>query len=249
MVREAGPSVAAPPLNLVVLQAEADAGPGHLTDWARDRGVELDVVDVCNDPELPSPEGYAGAVALGSDASWADARRPAWMERQLAWLGEAERAAVPVLGICFGAQHLARTLGGTAARAASPEIGWMEVESLAPSLIAPGPWMQWHGDAFTPPPGAELLARSAVCTQAFAVGPHLAVQFHPEVTPAVAAGWARTYADAARRAGVDPATIAADSERHGVQAARAAFALFDGFLARARAAAPRTARMHARTPG
>jgi GMP synthase-like glutamine amidotransferase len=235
-------------LPALVLEHQRDAPAALLADWARARAIALEVCTVDELATVARVEQRPFVVTLGSDAAAYDTGVP-WLADERRVLDRAVASGVPVLGICFGAQHLARTLGGTAARAASPEIGWMEVESLAPSLIAPGPWMQWHGDAFTPPPGAELLARSAVCTQAFAVGPHLAVQFHPEVTPAVAAGWARTYADAARRAGVDPATIAADSERHGVQAARAAFALFDGFLARARAAAPRTARMHARAPG
>jgi hypothetical protein len=94
-----------------------------------------------------------------------------------------------VFGICFGAQALARALGGSVVRAAHPEIGWTSIDSDVPELIEAGPWFQWHSDRFTLPPGAVELARNAVAVQAYRVGRSLGVQFHPEVARAGIARW------------------------------------------------------------
>jgi GMP synthase-like glutamine amidotransferase len=141
-----------------------------------------------------------------------------------------------VLGICFGAQHLARALGGTVAPAPRMEVGWLDVETLAPEVVPPGPWFQWHRDAFTVPPGAELLARSPVGPQAYRLGPHLAVQFHPEVTPAVVADWAEHYPEGIARAGTTVEALLSGSARHALDARARAWALFDAFLEGVRSA-------------
>jgi GMP synthase (glutamine-hydrolysing) len=216
----------------LVLEHEADAPVGLLGDWAAERGIALEVVGT--DGPLPDPAGRPFVVALGSEASaWDD--RVAWLAAERAVLDRALVAEVPILGICFGGQHLARALGGLVSPARRAEVGWLEVETLAPELVPPGPWLQWHRDAFTLPPGAELLARSAVCVQAFRRGPHLGVQFHPEVTPAIALGWARDYPESMERAGTDLASVRAGGEAHAADARVRAFALFDAFLAAARA--------------
>ena len=77
----------------------------------------------------------------------------------------------------------------------------------------PGPWLEFHNDQCIVPPNATVLARNALCVQAFAVGRHLAVQFHPEVDGAQVRRWLDDGgARAAQRAGQDPAALAAQSE-------------------------------------
>ena len=215
----------------LVLEHEADAPVGLLGDWAAQRGIALEILGT--EGALPDPGGRPFVVSLGSEASAFDDAVP-WLAAERAVLDRAVDGAVPVLGICFGGQHLARTLGATVQPAPRPEVGWLEVETLAADLVSPGRWLQWHRDAFTLPPGAELLARSAVCVQAFRHGPHLGVQFHPEVTPAIALGWARDYPESMARAGTDLATVRAHGEAYADGARVRAFALFDAFLASAR---------------
>lgn len=215
----------------LVLEHEADAPVGLLGDWAAQRGIALEVVGT--EGPLPDPVGRPFVVSLGSEASAFDDAVP-WLAAERAVLDRAVTARVPILGICFGGQHLARVLGATVGPASRPEVGWLEVETLAADVVAPGRWLQWHRDAFTLPPGAELLARSAICVQAFRHGPHLGVQFHPEVTPAIASGWARDYPASMARAGTDLATVRAGGEAHAASARVRAFALFDAFLASAR---------------
>jgi GMP synthase (glutamine-hydrolysing) len=227
-----------PPPPALVLEHEADAPVGLLGDWAAERGIALEVVGTGG--PLPDPRGRPFLVLLGSEASAFDDGVP-WLAAERGVLDRALSAGVPVLGICFGGQHLARALGATVGAAARPEVGWLDVETLAPAVVPPGPWLQWHRDAFTLPPGAELLARSAICVQAFRRGPHLGVQFHPEVTPAIALGWARDYPESMGRAGTDLATVRTGGEAHAADARLRAFALFDAFLASARS----TSRMRA----
>jgi GMP synthase-like glutamine amidotransferase len=220
--------VSAPAL---VLEHEPDAPAALLAEWAGARGIALEIVPAGE--AIPDPAGRPFLVSLGSEASAFDDAVP-WLGAERTVLDAALAAGVPVLGICFGAQHLARALGGTVARAPHPEVGWMEVETLAPELIDAGPWLQWHRDAFTLPPGAELLARSPAGVQAFRLGPNLGVQFHPEVTAAVVEDWAAHYPESVQRAGT---TVEAVRERTALHASFArvrAWELFDRFAAAAR---------------
>jgi GMP synthase (glutamine-hydrolysing) len=216
------------PAPALVLEHEADAPVGLLGDWAAQRGIALEVVGT--EGPLPDPAGRPFVVSLGSEASAFDDAVP-WLAAERAVLDRAVADGVPIFGICFGGQHLARALGSTGGPASRPEVGWLEVETLAADLVPPGRWLQWHRDAFTLPPGAELLARSEICVQAFHHGPHLGVQFHPEVTPAIALGWARDYPDSMARAGTDLTTVRAGGKMYATGARLRAFALFDAFLA------------------
>ena len=219
----------------LVLEHEADTPPGLLGEWAQARGIALEVIDAR--VAEADVAGRPFVVSLGSEASAADDDVP-WLARERAVLDAAVAADVAVLGICFGAQHLARTLGGTVARAPRPEVGWLAIETFDPAAIPPGPWLQWHGDVLTLPPGAELLARSPVGPQAFRAGPHLGVQFHPEVTPAIVAGWAAGDPGAPARSGTTVDAVLADGDALAADVRGRAWALFDAFAASVGAPTP-----------
>ena len=172
------------------------------------RGAELAVHLVPDDGPLPALDGVDHIIVLG--AAWSvydEAAVGHWIGAELAWLRQADRAGVPVLGICFGAQALSAALGGEVRPAARHEIGWTTIETLAPDLIEPGPWLEFHGDQCLPPAQARILARNEVGVQAFALRANLAVQFHPEVDGAQLKRWLDGGADAtaAEQAGQDPA--------------------------------------------
>ena len=181
---------------------------------------------------FPDPAGYDLLVPGGAPwSAYDDVLVGAWLRPELDWLRAAAAAGVPVLAICFGAQALARALGGGVAASDRPELGYTDIETDEPGLVGPGPWFQWHYDTFTVPPGAREVARNAAGPQAYAIGRCLAVQFHPEVTPEIVAAWmANGGAGQAARRGIDPAGLLA-----GMRAERAASrarcaALVDAFL-------------------
>jgi GMP synthase-like glutamine amidotransferase len=216
----------------LVLEHGADAPPGLLADWAAERGIGLDVRRA-GDP-LPELNGQAFVVSLGSDHNPNDTHVP-MVAAELAFLQEAVRRDVPVLGLCFGGQMLAKVLGGSVERAPAAEIGWHEVQTTAPELIPPGPWLQWHYDRFTLPPGAEQLASSPAAVQAFTHGRHLGVQFHPESTIEIVRGWARADEQRLGAIGIEDGEARLElGRRHADAAARAAFDLFDAFWQRTR---------------
>jgi GMP synthase-like glutamine amidotransferase len=213
----------------LVLQTQDNCPPGLLCEWAGSRGISLDVLRVDRWADLPDPGEYAFAIALGSDASLAG-RPPEWVANELDWIRRAVGAGVPVLGICFGAQALAVALGGSVERLPAPENAWIEVDTDDPVRIPPGPWLALHQDGITPPPLAYELARNRTGAQAFSIGRHLGVQFHPEATPPILRGWIDDKADSLGVARERLLTQARELRR---AAAAAALALFESFAAQA----------------
>jgi GMP synthase (glutamine-hydrolysing) len=139
-------------------------------------------------PPIPDPEAVDLLVVLGSAAAADDDTLP-WLAPERAYLARAIARRTPVLGICFGAQLLARELGGTVGRAVGPERGFVPLRSADPDLLPDGEWLQFHDDTATLPPGAELVAANDSGVQAFRHHRQFGVQFHPEVTPAAFAAW------------------------------------------------------------
>jgi GMP synthase-like glutamine amidotransferase len=219
-----------------LLLQHGDYGPpGLLAEWLDERGIAYDLHRTYVGEPMPDPTGYAFVATLGSDRNPNETDDPA-VAAELALLRRAVDDDVPVLGLCFGGQALAVVLGGSVETAPRPEIGWTEIETDDPELVPPGPWLEWHFERFSSPPGATEIARTSVATQAFIHGRHLGVQFHPESTVEIVEQWAESDRDRVGDVAVDatPAQRAAARE--------AAFALFDGFLERANEAAPVAAR-------
>ena len=208
-------------MRVVVIRHHEIDDAGFIADAFRARGAELAVHLVPDDGPLPALGGVDHVVVLGAAWSVYDEQKVGrWIGAELDWLRAADAAGVPVLGICFGAQALAAALGGQVEAAPRKEIGWTTVESLDPELIEEGPWLEFHGDLCVPPPGARLLARTDVCAQAFSVGRHLAIQFHPEVDAAQLSRWMADGGKAdAERAGLDPDKLVAQTEAEEPQAA------------------------------
>jgi GMP synthase-like glutamine amidotransferase len=142
-----------------------------------------------------------------------------------------------VLGICFGAQALCAAFGGRVEVAPRQEIGWTVIDSLDDGLIPAGPWFEFHGDRCLPPQQARLLASNDLGAQAFSVGRHLAVQFHPEVDGAQLRLWLEAGGrEEAERAGHDPDKLVAETIAHEPAARDRADLLVTSALRIARAA-------------
>lgn len=182
--------------------------------------------------DFPDARDYDVLVPLGAPwGAWDDACIGNWLVPEIAWLRDAVESGMPVLGICFGGQLLARALGGTVAPAPRGEIGWTSVWSDRPTLVGEGPWFQFHYDRWTVPPGAVEIARTPAASQAFVVGRSLAVQFHPELDPAGLQGWMDWGgASKVEENGDDPAIMLAQTRAFEAAARERTFALVDAFL-------------------
>jgi GMP synthase-like glutamine amidotransferase len=156
------------------------------------------------DQEEAVPEDaadFAGLVFMGGPMS-VNHDLP-WIHQLLRLINDAVAKDVPVLGHCLGGQLMSKALGGEVTRAPVKEIGWGEVSVTEPAQGArwfgPGrlalPVFQWHGETFSVPSGAQLLLSNGWCTnQAFAMGPHLALQCHIEMTEELVRSWCETGA-------------------------------------------------------
>lgn len=189
-------------MRILVVQHDLEAPLGSLGGPLRARGEITSLLG--REAPLPTTiEGYDLVVVLGAVDSVLDQPAEGWYRNEQALLRDADAVGVPILGVCFGAQVLADTFGGSVQVLPVPEVGWTTVRSERPDLVPEGPWLNFHTDGVTPPPAARVLAVSDACVQAFVLGPHLAVQFHPEVHADQVAYWTDWLKPSLDAAGAD----------------------------------------------
>jgi len=229
-------------MRALFIQHDHASPAGPVADRFLQRGYDVEyfqVVDEADyyDPnvhaEFPDFTAYDVVVPMGAAwGAWDDEGIGRWLGPELDAVRAAHAASVPMLGICFGGQLLARALGGRVGRAPSPEFGWHVVHSDDEKLVPEGPWFQWHYDRFTVPPGATEIARSPKAAQAFVIGRTMGLQFHPEVTSDVLAAWMGVHGSEQDLIGdgIDPELLMAQSRAQDEPATQRAYALVDAFL-------------------
>lgn len=152
-----------------------------------------------------------------------------WIARERALMRRLIDKAVPVLGICFGAQLLATAVGGAVKPMRHRYRGWME-NTVASTPMWQGPWLRWHGDFITLPVGIKVLASDNETVQAFEYGNAVGVQFHPEVSNAVLKDWGAyrsAMPDEDQRSLVKALNYA---NNHAFEIEKRAFSLFDNIF-------------------
>lgn len=173
---------------VLILQFMNDDAPAYLGTWLHLRGIDADVHLAEGSRAFPERiDGYRALALLGGSMSVNDDL--AYLRTAERLIGHAMERGVPVLGHCLGGQLMARTLGAKVAASTAPEIGWQRITCADVAerqhWFGPDPVQHvfhWHYEAFDLPLGAVSLASSPACRhQAFAIGPHLALQFHVEV--------------------------------------------------------------------
>jgi GMP synthase-like glutamine amidotransferase len=171
-------------------------GPGYLAAFLDRHGIKWQLHAIDEGADVPvSALGCSGIALMGGPMSVND--RLPWMGPMLALVRDAVACGVPVVGHCLGGQLLAKALGAQVTRAAEPEIGWAEVtltdNPLAQSWFGePDHFLSfhWHGETFRVPEGATRLAGSALCAnQAYALGKHIGMQCHVEMTRELIESW------------------------------------------------------------
>ena len=217
-------------MSVLVLKPHRLSLAGHIGGALTARGIELVDHVLSDDDAPPSIAGHDAVIVMGAPWSvYGDEVAP-WIDGALEAIRDAVARNVPILGICFGAQAFAQAMGGRARPADDHEVGWRTVQTTDPATIPEGPWFMWHGDTFDLPPGATAVATTPVGVQAFTMGPHLCVQFHPEATPEMIEDWLGHSDADFRRAGIDPADVLEESRRREPEARACAAALVDRFL-------------------
>jgi len=155
----------------------------------RDTGYSIHYVEAGMDDVAAIHPSADILVVLGAPIGACDEDEYPFVGDELRLLESRLSAARPTLGICLGAQLIARVLGSPVYRGACKEIGWAPVQWTPEGRLSPLqhledlPVLHWHGDTFDLPDGAQRLASTVLTpNQAFAFGPAiLALQFHPEV--------------------------------------------------------------------
>jgi len=171
-------------------------GPGYFATFLDAHRVPWRLVKVDAGESVPAnPREFSGLAFMGGPMSVNDDLP--WIRDVLALINSATDADIPVLGHCLGGQLMSKALGGKVMRNIVKEIGWGKV-AVADSPAARD-WFgatreftgfHWHGETFTIPPKATRLAESAYCdNQAFALGKHLGMQCHVEMTAELIRSW------------------------------------------------------------
>lgn len=223
---------------ILVLQHSKMSDAGHLGAALRAHGQRIRTVRIDLGEALPPDlDDVHGLVSLGGPQSANDGA--AWVAQELALIREAHGRGIPFLGLCLGAQMLAKALGGEVARMERPELGWTAVRTASIGvedvLHAGIGWEQWvfesHGEHVArPPEGATLVMKGTACAvQAFRVGAlSYGIQYHPEWTRETITAEVDSWSDAElAAAGTTRAAVRSGTAEHYPAAERNARRVFE----------------------
>ena len=196
---------------VAIFRTARSEGPGYFATYLERRSVPWKVVALDEGESVPrDPRRFSGLVFMGGPMSVNDDLP--WIAPALELIREAVRKDVPVLGHCLGGQLMSKAFGGAVTRNAVKEIGWGEVR-VADNAVARG-WLgdlpsfmsfHWHGETFSIPPGASRVLENEHCAnQAFALGVHLGLQCHVEMTQDLIEAWVRGGQDEIRQSAKSP---------------------------------------------
>ncbi len=187
-------------MKILTLQFQNSGGPEAFGGALKACGATLDICNFDSGGTLPAGiDGYDGLLVLGGVMNAHDDAEYPYLGNVAAMIAEFHHAARPVLGICLGAQLIARALGGRAYFHDVPEVGFVEIflngeaaaDPLLAGLEATQNIMEWHYQTFDMPPGSHLLATSELCrNQVYRVGEATyGFQCHFEVSQAMVQDW------------------------------------------------------------
>ena len=186
-------------MKIIVIVHEASEGMGTLEDFLAFKKTSIVLKRLYANDSLPNnPEAYDAIVTMGGPMNAFEDEKYPFLQEEVIFLRQAIDRAIPILGICLGAQMIARACGASVYKAPQKEVGWSEVgltEKGEDDMLFRGvsetlPVLQWHEDTFDLPVGGHLLATSLSCpNQAFRYFNAYGLQFHVEVTPQILSEW------------------------------------------------------------
>jgi GMP synthase-like glutamine amidotransferase len=181
---------------VAILQHQLPENAAYLTTWLERHRVDYVIFNAGADEEFPaSIEPYSALAVMGGGMSANDALLSNRQAEIL--ILQAMRLDRPVIGHCLGGQLMSRALGAAVTASPRPEIGWQPIQyenlDVAREWFGDAPTntvAHWHYESFGIPAGAVRVATSPACpNQAWAMGPHLAMQFHIEITETKMQSW------------------------------------------------------------
>jgi GMP synthase-like glutamine amidotransferase len=228
---------------VAIFRASPTEGPGYFATYLERRGVRWQVVRLDAGDSVPrDARKYSGLVFMGGPMSVNDPLP--WVAPALELARDAVRKDVPLLGHCLGGQLMSKALGGVVQKNPVKEIGWGEVRiadnEVARSWAGELPAFEsfhWHGETFSIPPGGTRVMESAHCAnQAFAIGKHLGMQCHVEMTRELIESWLESGAgeiaeSRSSPAVQDPAEIRRDMQARLARLNEIAGRIYDRWLA------------------
>ncbi len=179
-------------------------GPGTVETYFQGGGFSLKIVDLSRGEKLPSDfSDIEAVVSLGGPMNVYEEQKFPFLKEEDLFIKETLKKQIPFLGICLGAQLLAKAAGAKVSKSSTKEVGWFKVQlqkiaqkdfllcGLGPEITV----FQWHEDTFDVPQSGTLLATGPNCPhQAFKVGKcAYGIQFHIEVTEAIINDWCKAY--------------------------------------------------------
>ncbi len=177
---------------LHLLQHVPFEGLGSIESWATNRAMTVSSTRLFAGESLPrSLDGIQLLVIMGGPMSVHDESEYPWLVLEKAFIKDAIKAKIPIVGICLGGQLLSEALGGAVTKNEHREIGWGPVtrskdcpSALSEMIPETFPAFHWHGETFDIPEGARRIASSEACrNQGFIWNNHvLALQFHMEAS-------------------------------------------------------------------
>ena len=226
---DSGPdSAPAEARSLLVLRHEPFEHLGYFEEVLRDRNISFVYSDLGDIVDLGA---HHGIIVMGGPQSANDRE----MAAELLFIQEALDAGVPALGICLGAQLIAKALGAQVCPNREKEIGWAPVyltdaaagDPVFGRLSSPSTFFHWHSETFMLPVGAVSLAYSDKCRQqAFRFHRTVyGVQFHPEITPEMIVDWSAQPVNCG-----DTDALDAPLDPHGADGAPLARQILEGWL-------------------
>jgi len=228
-------------VKVLVLQHVGCEGLGSLDGFFDKMGVDHEDVALFAGEKIPDDwDRYNGIVILGGPMNVYQETEYPFLADEDVLIKKALAVLKPMLGICLGAQLIAKAAGAEVAAGHRKEIGWYDVNLTKDSgedLLFKGlprsfKVFQWHGDTFNiPPKGVKLASSEIFPNQAFRVGNAYGLQFHVEVTNRIIMDWMKEYNTEIRHLDyIDPEKIVKDTKKHSGDLIKIADKFYANFL-------------------
>jgi GMP synthase-like glutamine amidotransferase len=179
-------------------------GPGTFREFLKSQGEPFRILELGDGEPIPADPGiFKAVVVLGGPMNVDEEDRYPFLKPENDFIRKVLKEGIPYLGVCLGAQLLAKAAGAKVVRSPHKEIGWYQIQKcqlaesdrLFDGFCEEVPVFQWHGDMFQVPSNGKLLAQAPGCPhQAFKAGTNAyGLQFHIEITDKSIKEWCDAY--------------------------------------------------------